>query len=723
MILTERTINIIDHESIMDSPIVLYRGDKNVELKLNIKASRFKFRDDDSSNFIESAQASYGQLIIQTPNQNEPIFSEITATKKGYIIFVITAEMIDEIDEVGNYTFQVRLLDSNKRSRATIPPVVNGIEIREPITSEDSNVLNSAVVGLASAANEEALDTFDFNGNYAKTNWKFGDKITAAKLKKAEDGIYQAYALGLNNSSQIKEKVTKGESGVITNAMLSQEVKESMTGGSVAVVGKNTILTENIVDGQVTMEKTSFIDVTRIVDLLPEERVLGDNKSWNNVGWWEDSTDYYTMETPIPVTAGKKYTIFSNFKGINITRIMFKSVTSTVAGSGGYIGSKVNVNSYITVPEGATHMFIQFYNGEEGSLSKQEFLNSLQMIEGTEIPTLKQPTMDGVSIPYLDKKIEEIEDNLQKYELINIFPQNVEIIENVQLNGLGWYEDYQGRFVIKTPIPVNGGETYSFALDDFPIKPVYVSVKKNDSLYDYEPSNLLNRLIYPDKVTIHTDGKYMFLTLDNNFKNDISKLVITKNCSSVSKSSNALQGKKIMSLGDSLTEQGYWQNYMCGRLGAKDYLNLAIGGKKVFEFVENVNSDNIKDIDIVTIMGFFNNGSNIAGNINDEKSNDSTSSVCSQYKYIIEYLYNLKNDIRIILLTPHRPRANDVIDKVNIVKQIGQLYGIPVVDVYNNAGFNDITYDLYLADAVHSNREGYKKEAEYITAQVNSIFN
>lgn len=259
MILTERTINIIDHESIMDSPVVLYRGDKNVELKLNIKSSRFKFRDDDSSNFIESAQASYGQLIIQTPNQNDPIFSEITATKKGYIIFVITAEMIDEIDEVGKYTFQVRLLDSNKRSRATIPPVVNGIEIREPITSEDSNVLNSAVVGLASAANEEVLDTFDEHGDYAKTNWKFGDKITAAKLNKAENGIYQSYALGMNNMSQIRNKINKGEGGVITNDMLSQEVKEAMTGGSVAVVGDNTILSRNIVNGQVVLEKTNFL--------------------------------------------------------------------------------------------------------------------------------------------------------------------------------------------------------------------------------------------------------------------------------------------------------------------------------------------------------------------------------------------------------------------------------------------------------------------------------
>ena len=55
--------------------------------------------------------------------------------------------------------------------------------------------------------------------------------------------------------SRIEGKVTKGESGVITHAMLSQEVREEMTGGSVAVVGKDSVITENIVDGSVTIAK------------------------------------------------------------------------------------------------------------------------------------------------------------------------------------------------------------------------------------------------------------------------------------------------------------------------------------------------------------------------------------------------------------------------------------------------------------------------------------
>ena len=74
-------------------------------------------------------------------------------------------------------------------------------------------------------------------------------------------GGFDTLGARLNDTStQLAQKVTKNR-GEITSADLSQEVKEQMTGGSVAVVGKNAILTENIVDGQVTHEKTDFITV------------------------------------------------------------------------------------------------------------------------------------------------------------------------------------------------------------------------------------------------------------------------------------------------------------------------------------------------------------------------------------------------------------------------------------------------------------------------------
>lgn len=194
MIFTESTIKISNNVSKMDSTIVLYRGDKNVEIRFTILQSPFKYSNTVATNVIESTNASYGQLVIKTPNDKSPIFSEVSATKEGTVLFTITKEMIDEIEELGVYTFQIRLMDENKQSRVTIPPVENGIEIKEPIAIEDDNTTN--VVGLAKAnyavATLSDVDTpaFDDNGQYIKTNWNDGDVITNASLNKIEDGIY-----------------------------------------------------------------------------------------------------------------------------------------------------------------------------------------------------------------------------------------------------------------------------------------------------------------------------------------------------------------------------------------------------------------------------------------------------------------------------------------------------------------------------------------------------
>lgn len=194
MIFTESTIKISNNVSKMDSTIVLYRGDKNIEIRFTILQSPFKYSNTVATNVIESTNASYGQLVIKTPNDKPPIFSEVSATKEGTVLFTITKEMIDEIEELGNYTFQIRLLDENKQSRVTIPPVENGIEIKEPIAIEDDNTTN--VVGLAKAnyavatLSDVDTPTFDDNGKYNKTNWNDGDIITNTLLNKIEDGIY-----------------------------------------------------------------------------------------------------------------------------------------------------------------------------------------------------------------------------------------------------------------------------------------------------------------------------------------------------------------------------------------------------------------------------------------------------------------------------------------------------------------------------------------------------
>ena len=61
-----------------------------------------------------------------------------------------------------------------------------------------------------------------------------------------------------DHASQLEQKANLNS--VFSMANMGQDVKEAMTGGSVAVVGKNMVVEENIVDGQVTSKKTSFLD-------------------------------------------------------------------------------------------------------------------------------------------------------------------------------------------------------------------------------------------------------------------------------------------------------------------------------------------------------------------------------------------------------------------------------------------------------------------------------
>ena len=202
MIFTEKTVTINNNQCTIDSPVVLYRGDYNVEIRFTLISSPYKYSKKDSTNIIVQTQASYGQLVIKTPNDKPTIFSERTPTNNGAITFIITGEMIDEINELGEYTFQIRLFDEETTSRATIAEIVNGIEIREPIAIEDVSTTNEAdvaTVGYALTTAGTTEDVFDGQGNYNKTTWATGDRITAAKLNKMEvaiDGVNKKVASG-----------------------------------------------------------------------------------------------------------------------------------------------------------------------------------------------------------------------------------------------------------------------------------------------------------------------------------------------------------------------------------------------------------------------------------------------------------------------------------------------------------------------------------------------
>ena len=127
-----------------------------------------------------------------------------------------------------------------------------------------------------------------------------------------------------NLSSQLDNKANKNE--IFTMANMGQDIKESMTGGSVAVVGKNAILNENIVDGQVYGEKTNFLNQLN--------KNLFDGKFLNYYLTGDDKLMKLTKDATgkmfiIDIKPNTKYSINKKQVGIDGDNYYFKVATFT----------------------------------------------------------------------------------------------------------------------------------------------------------------------------------------------------------------------------------------------------------------------------------------------------------------------------------------------------------------------------------------------------------
>ena len=123
MLSTECIISIKRGTSKINAPIVLYRGDKNIEVKFHIK----------NNPFIADSSIKYGQLIIRLPAAGIVIFSQINKFDEEVVSFILPEDMMDEIIEVGLYTIQLRFYNEDKTSVATLPEIAQALDIREPI--------------------------------------------------------------------------------------------------------------------------------------------------------------------------------------------------------------------------------------------------------------------------------------------------------------------------------------------------------------------------------------------------------------------------------------------------------------------------------------------------------------------------------------------------------------------------------------------------------------
>ena len=113
-----------EEETISDSRVILYRGDRNVDIEFTLKSVDYVLS--------ESVEA---QLVLVRPHANS-IFSKMHTINQNKVTFTITGDMIDELSEIESYAIQIRLFGPNATARATLPPCYDVIYVRNPIATE-----------------------------------------------------------------------------------------------------------------------------------------------------------------------------------------------------------------------------------------------------------------------------------------------------------------------------------------------------------------------------------------------------------------------------------------------------------------------------------------------------------------------------------------------------------------------------------------------------------
>lgn len=208
MISRDCIITVNGNTATIDSDIYLYKYDKNIQLSFTITNSKYMYDNDDSNNLIKSMQATYAQAKFKKNDSSDiEIEFDIQATNKGAVLLTINEELTDEDTELGEYTIQIRLLDANKNSVVTLPPVESCIHILAPLFEKmgaNTNEVNKAVVNKAVARYAAPLSATTEDGTFNSKTWVDGDTITTAELNRMETGIK-------TNSTQYKDITNKLE--------------------------------------------------------------------------------------------------------------------------------------------------------------------------------------------------------------------------------------------------------------------------------------------------------------------------------------------------------------------------------------------------------------------------------------------------------------------------------------------------------------------------------
>ena len=378
MILTERIITVNGNISTLDAPIYLYQGDKNVDIYFSIVNPKYKFSKKVVDNLLGETAAYFDLYIIKPDGSQVSFKNQAIEDKKAK--WTIESELIDEEIEIGKYDFQIRLLDENKTSILTIPPLLGQLEILKPIYTDSdtpsNNLVNLAATNyaLATSGNNDVV-VFDEDGNYVATVWTDKMKITDTLLNKIETAIKQ-------NTAQYKDIAKKVENvGQPTqeqiNAAIDKAIKDGKLTGTGGINSTAKNLLQTILQNAVYTSNQST-NITALISALGNNEGGGGDtptaKTYtitNNLTHCSNSNTSTSVNEnsnyAATITPTESYTLTGanisiTMGGVDITSTAYNNGTINIASVTGNIAITITATSSSSSSEMVTDGLVNYFD-------------------------------------------------------------------------------------------------------------------------------------------------------------------------------------------------------------------------------------------------------------------------------------------------------------------------------------------------------------------------
>ena len=649
--------------------------------------------------------------------------------------------------DIGGYTVQEILSSFCDKILEIIDLVNKNEKVSDEAKTIIENIRNEVVPGLVDDIMKELQDSGYFDN---LVNVTLIDQLRTELTALLNQTIADCTTRLDNFDSQMDTKANKNE--VFTMANMGQDIKEAMTGGSVAIVGKNTVLTDNIVDGQVTENKTSFLKKSR--NLLDETKLKAKTYISSTDGG-EVGTSSYKSSDYIEITPNTDY-VFSNNDLSEVRSVAYYDENKNFI-SAGERKNIINGNN-----ENIKYIRISITtNGEKNQLEKGTVASGYMPYGKLEVKfNIPSDNIDGkisndnLDLVFNSKNLinEETNINGKQISISNgkLIDNNkyfttdfieVETNENyVFSNNLNNTIRFVANYNSDKEFVSYGENRTSFSITNGNVKYIRLTIDvnaKNNQLekgtvasdYEIYGTNMLKANISADNII----GK---IPLDRINIDEILKL-----------SSSRLKGKKIAFLGDSISDETsslasqiekYYYRYIQENTDCVIYMHgcAGTGFNYRHEGREDSINDRVKDIpndaDYIVVFAGTNdwgiNNGTILGNMEDYLKNHDNpySSIYSAIGNTIEKLVSKFPFGKIAFITP-LPRWDKGADMLHgensrgftlrqvakAIIEVCEWWSIPVLDL--NAKSNICTNgtlatgQVYYLDGLHPNTKGNKE--------------